>query len=69
MCSSDLFAVEFLRADDRGEWLGGSLTTSQIISLPLAAWAVWVLVRGRSWPFPPAPAESNLPPAPAQGTV
>ena len=54
------FAVEFIRADERGAWLGGALSTSQLISLPLLAWAVWVLLRRRSWPpeaaFPGAPA-------------
>ena len=43
-------AVEFIRADDRGEWLWGTLTTSQLVSLPLLAWAVWVLIRRRAWP-------------------
>lgn len=43
------FAVEFMRADDRGEWLGG-LTTSQWISVPLFAWSAWVLACGRAWP-------------------
>ena len=43
-------AVEFIRADDRGEWLWGTLTTSQLVSLPLLAWAIWVIARGRAWP-------------------
>lgn len=47
------FGVEFLRADDRGLWLGGTLSTSQLISLPLAGWAAWVLWRGRAWPAEP----------------
>ena len=38
------FGVEFLRADDRGEWLGGTLTTSQLISLPLALWSLAVQI-------------------------
>jgi phosphatidylglycerol:prolipoprotein diacylglycerol transferase len=42
--------VEFIRADDRGAWLGGLLTTSQLVSMPLVGWAVWVLVRKRAWP-------------------
>jgi phosphatidylglycerol:prolipoprotein diacylglycerol transferase len=63
------FGVEFLRADDRGQWLGGSLTTSQLISLPLGAWSLWVLGRGRAWPLPPPTDGPNLPPPPAQGTV
>jgi phosphatidylglycerol:prolipoprotein diacylglycerol transferase len=44
------FAVEYLRADDRGLWLGGLLSTSQLISLPLMAWAVWALWRRAAWP-------------------
>ena len=47
------FSVEFLRADDRGEWFG-LLSTSQLISLPLFVWSGWVLVRGRAWPTEPA---------------
>lgn len=47
------FAVEFLRADDRGEWLGGALSTSQLISLPLLLWSVVALARGRAWPIEP----------------
>ena len=43
------FAVEFLRADDRGEWLG-LLSTSQLISVPLVVWSLTALVRGRAWP-------------------
>ncbi len=46
------FSVEFLRADDRGEWFG-LLSTSQLISLPLLAWSTWVLWRGRAWPSEP----------------
>lgn len=44
------FLVEFLRADDRGAWLGGSLSTSQLISLPLLGWSAWALLRGKAWP-------------------
>ncbi len=53
------FAIEFIRADDRGAWLGGTLSTSQIISLPLLGWSLWVLWRGRPFPtmaLPPLPA-------------
>lgn len=51
------FGVEFLRADDRGEWLG-LLSTSQWISVPLLAWSAWALLRGRAWPpEPPRRAE------------
>ena len=45
--------VEFVRADDRGDWIFGLFTTSQLVSLPLMAWAVWVLRRRRAWPFEP----------------
>lgn len=55
------FSVEFLRADDRGEWFG-LFSTSQLISLPLFAWSGWVLWRGRSWPSEPV-----LPAAQATG--
>ncbi len=48
------FSVEFIRADERGAWLGGLLSTSQLISVPLFAWAAWVLLRGRAWPHEPA---------------
>ena len=43
--------VEMIRADDRGEWLGGLATTSQLVSLPVLAWAAWVLWRRAAWPF------------------
>jgi len=56
------FAVEFLRADDRGVWLGGFLSTSQLISLPLLAWSAWVLRRGRAWPAAPDLPASVAPP-------
>ncbi len=59
------FGVEFLRADDRGLWLGGLLSTSQLISLPLIAWSVWVFARGRAWPNPRA----SDSPAPAGGST
>lgn len=51
------FGVEYLRADDRGVWLAGLVSTSQLISLPLFAWSAWVLHRGQAWP--PAPDRSN----------
>lgn len=44
------FGVEYLRADDRGLWLGGLLSTSQLISLPLLLWSGWVLWRRQPWP-------------------
>lgn len=50
------FLVEFLRNDDRGIWLGG-LSTSQLISIPLAALALVMMWRGRrSLARPPAAA-------------
>ena len=39
------FAIEFVRDDDRGVW--GPLSTSQIISIPLLAFAVWLWRRAR----------------------
>lgn len=45
--------VEFIRADDRGEWLWGLATTSQLVSLPALVWAGWAFWRGRAWPLPP----------------
>ena len=57
------FSVEFLRADDRGLWLGGLLSTSQLISLPLIAWALVALVRGVAWPRFVEPAHVDPPPA------
>lgn len=38
--------VEIWRADDRGIWLGG-LSTSQLISIPLAGLALYMMWRGR----------------------
>lgn len=40
------FAVEFFRNDDRGLWLGGTLSTSQIIALPIIALSAYFLWRG-----------------------
>jgi phosphatidylglycerol:prolipoprotein diacylglycerol transferase len=37
------FAVEYLRDDDRGVYLGGLISTSQIISLPIIALAIYML--------------------------
>jgi phosphatidylglycerol:prolipoprotein diacylglycerol transferase len=48
--------VEFLRADDRGDWIFGLFTTSQLVSVPLIVWSIWVLRRRRAWPFEPAAA-------------
>ncbi len=44
------FGVEYLRADDRGLWLGGLFSTSQLISVPLLLGSAWVLWRGKAWP-------------------
>jgi phosphatidylglycerol---prolipoprotein diacylglyceryl transferase len=44
------FLVELVRADERGAWLDGLLTTSQLVSLPMLLWAGWVLVRRKAWP-------------------
>lgn len=51
--------VEFVRADDRGDWIFGLFTTSQLVSVPLIAWAVWVLRRRRAWPFEPTAAAAG----------
>jgi phosphatidylglycerol:prolipoprotein diacylglycerol transferase len=62
------FALEILRGDsERGLWLGGAISTSQIICIGLlAAGAVmWGVLRGRGIPPLPPPAE----PAPAAATV
>ena len=52
-------AVEFVRADERGAWLGGVITTSQLLSLPMIAWAVWILLRRKAWPFDNEPPPSQ----------
>jgi phosphatidylglycerol:prolipoprotein diacylglycerol transferase len=60
--------VEIWRDDDRGVFLGGTVSTSQLISLPLVAIGIALLMRGRrraaaardTTPPPAAP-----PPAPA----
>lgn len=43
-------AVEFIRADERGAWLGGLATTSQLVSLPLLVWAAVAFWRRRAFP-------------------
>jgi phosphatidylglycerol:prolipoprotein diacylglycerol transferase len=40
------FLVEFFRNDDRGLWLGGLLSTSQIIALPIMLVSAWYLWQG-----------------------
>lgn len=41
------FAIEFLRADDRGLWFGDLLSTSQLLGVPLFAWGLWRLWANR----------------------
>lgn len=48
-------AIEAFRDDDRGLWLGGDWSTSQLISLPLLAWTGYAFWRGQAWPWPPKP--------------
>jgi len=36
------FAVEFVRDDHRGVWLGGYLSTSQILAIPALIGSVWM---------------------------
>ena len=40
------FVLEFFRADDRGLWLGDTLSTSQLIAIPVVAYALVRLRRG-----------------------
>jgi phosphatidylglycerol:prolipoprotein diacylglycerol transferase len=37
------FFLEFLRADERGAFMG--LSTSQWIGIPLVAWGIWIMLR------------------------
>ena len=39
------FGIEFIRADDRGLWLGELLSTSQLIAVPVVAYALYRLAR------------------------
>jgi phosphatidylglycerol:prolipoprotein diacylglycerol transferase len=39
--------VEIWRDDERGVFFGGVLSTSQLISIPLVALGIWILLRGR----------------------
>ncbi|MCO4761007.1 MAG: prolipoprotein diacylglyceryl transferase [Myxococcales bacterium] len=52
--------VEFIRDDDRGQWLWGLATTSQLVSLPALAWAAYAIWRRRAWPWPPQPTDSGV---------
>ena len=47
------FALEFLRADERGALAG--LSTSQWIGIPLIVWGVFWLLKRHDSPRPPAP--------------
>lgn len=58
------FLIEYLRNDDRGLWLGGLLSTSQLIALPIilvSAWHLWGGLRR------PPEASPYGPPLPADG--
>ena len=39
------FVLEFWRDDHRGIWLGGTLSTSQILGIPVILAAVWIMRR------------------------
>ncbi len=41
------FAIEMVRADDRGLWFGDALSTSQLIAVPVVGYALWRLARDR----------------------
>jgi len=41
------FVVEYLRDDDRGVFLGGLISTSQLISVPILALSIYMLLRLR----------------------
>lgn len=41
------FTIEFFRADERGLWLGDLISTSQLLGIPLGAWALWRLWANR----------------------
>ena len=61
------FAVEFLRADDRGLWFGDLLSTSQLLGLPVMAAAIWYLWIRKRPPVAPAPPPAEPdPPDPAE---
>lgn len=42
------FVIELFRADDRGLWFGDLISTSQLLGIPLFAWAVWRLWANRN---------------------
>ena len=39
--------VEVLRGDPRGSFLGGTLSTAQLVSLPLGLWGLLLLRKAR----------------------
>lgn len=41
------FVIEIFRADARGLWFGETISTSQLLGIPLFAWAVWRLWANR----------------------
>ena len=70
MAAYSLFriVVEFIRADERGHWIWGLVSTSQLVSMGFLAWGVWVLVRGRAWPAERTGPISGAPAPPKQGS-
>ena len=51
------FIIEMFRGDEiRGTWLGGTLSTSQLVSIPGVLLGLWILwrCRGRRDSFPEA---------------
>jgi phosphatidylglycerol:prolipoprotein diacylglycerol transferase len=49
------FLIEYFRNDDRGLWLGGVLSTSQLIALPFMLASAWSLWQGLRRPAVPDP--------------
>jgi len=48
------FILEFWRDDHRGIWLGGTLSTSQILGIPVILAAIWIMRRLKRAPKTPA---------------
>ena len=46
------FILEFWRDDHRGIWLGGTLSTSQILGIPVVLAAIWMMRRLSRPPIP-----------------
>lgn len=59
------FVIEYFRNDDRGLWLGGVLSTSQLIALPFMVVSAWYLWQGLRRPAVPDPYGLQPPPAEA----